>query len=483
MPYNCEECGELGARMNSRFEIRLCEKCSSSQKYKLICKSVVMNKYKLTDTELNNLRLNNLKLKQYYGINPHWRSGPPMILFLETDIFQLFLQKHHNTVVNILNIHNPDADMANAVGLVLDWIEENKNKIKQNKYEKLLKKYNVELENLPQWAQENLDNAKSFAEYSRTLDEYLRFEKLYGILCARGLKKYINHPISHAYIYPSKSTDDYVKSNPDQIPNLIKYMLNKKKILKKAIRDNKLPVEKYSKLYAQFINSYDTSDKLTISNDLDTLVTHIKNKEYRINSLEKALGVFGLELRLDSVLCAKYLKGDDTLSPEQIADMMDQMRWFFTHTYYSKYSREYDRDNRESKYYERDLDSNLDSDSDSDSDSDLEFKFNKNNRDHYNKVKSNYVKKRCLTEWIIQGKKFPGPPDSLNWAVDQIEEKIKLDNERDICRTNSNSNFIQIKCANPLCSNHGSRSCIGLKCGLCCDGVDCNAHNYKQTNF
>ena len=46
MPYNCEECNELGARLNSIIGIRLCEKCVNSDKYKLICKSDAIKKYK-----------------------------------------------------------------------------------------------------------------------------------------------------------------------------------------------------------------------------------------------------------------------------------------------------------------------------------------------------------------------------------------------------------------------------------------------------
>ena len=53
MPYACEDCGEQGARMNSMFEIRLCQVCSTLPKYKLICKSKALNQYVLTDTDLN----------------------------------------------------------------------------------------------------------------------------------------------------------------------------------------------------------------------------------------------------------------------------------------------------------------------------------------------------------------------------------------------------------------------------------------------
>lgn len=495
MPYNCEDCGILGARMNTLLEIRLCETCAQKSEYKLICKSIALKQYKLSETDL----LNNLELKNYQCKNPHWKSGPAMTLFLERDIQQIFLIKYNNIVTNELRINNPQDNISNTVNLVINYLEDTKDRIKQSKFDKILKKHGFELENLPKWVQDKLEETKSGAEFERVLLNYTRFKKLYKILRDEGLKKYIDHPISHDYIYQNMNGDKLIKSNPEQIPNLIKFMLNKKKLLKKAIQEHNLPInDKYKDLYKEYINSTDTSNKLTISNDLSTLVDYIKDKEYRIISLKNELGKFGLEIRTDSVLCSKYLKGDDNLNAEQIANIMDQMIWFFTHTNYSSYSREYDRDQRESRYdydYEYDYKRNrsyhsykhkYDSDSDSDSDDREEEK------ERYNKKKSDYVKKRCLTEWIEKGKKGVIPPSSLNYLIEQLEFELEKEKMLKIAKqkqkeiifgpeTKKNPKPIknEINCVNPNCCNFASSSCVDSKCGICCDGTNCEIHFYK----
>jgi hypothetical protein len=54
MPYNCENCKESGARMNSIFKIRLCNICFNSYKYRLICKSKAQSQYLLLKSDFNN---------------------------------------------------------------------------------------------------------------------------------------------------------------------------------------------------------------------------------------------------------------------------------------------------------------------------------------------------------------------------------------------------------------------------------------------
>ena len=199
MPYNCEECGNLGARMNTILEIRLCETCSHSYKYKLICKSQGFKKYLLTEIDLNGQ--NQIQLVQYHCKNPHWKSGPAMTLYLESELAQVFLNKYNDVITNRLNILEPILDIDDTLSQVSDWLKDSKNKVKQDKYDKILKKLDIELENLPGWVRDNLKQAKSGAEFERVLSSYIRFKKLYGILKLEGLVKYIDHSICHDYIY------------------------------------------------------------------------------------------------------------------------------------------------------------------------------------------------------------------------------------------------------------------------------------------
>lgn len=528
MPYNCEECGKVGARLNSMLEIRLCENCVAGPKYRTICKSIAMKKYKLTDLELGNAQI-----KHYLCKNPHWKSGPAMTLYLETDIQQLFLQGYTEIITDVLKKPIPlePISIDETSEEILNWIEEKKNEAKHSKYKKILDKHYIELEDLPKWVRYELVQVKSMAEYERVLTSYMRLKKLYFLLKSKGLEKYINLKISHDYIYQCGNFND---GNIEQIPILIKFMLNKKEMLKKAILQHKLPKKKYAQMYHDFMNTYDTSPRLNTQNDLSTLIAYIQDKEYRLKTLTEELGKFNLTIRSDSVLCSRYLNGSDEKTPSQIADIMNQMNWFFNHTDYSSNTRDYDRrygtrrNHWEERYYRyRDWDGNEPFDSDYESD------YDEKDRETYNKEKSEYVKNQCLTEWIKQGKKGVAPPDSLNDEVMRIEMQIEANKmkeqeekaKREIAKqkkleeftkqkkleeitkqkkleevANANVNIKedkmygrvsigimpkipidknQLKCANKDCVMLCSLYCTNSMCGCCCNRENCGYHTNK----
>lgn len=431
MPYNCEDCGSTGAKMKTLFEIRLCDDCSQSFKYKLISKSKVIDIYKLTPIDLANNNLLNYQIKEYYCKNPHYKSGPPMTLYLESDIQKIFLRKYSDIIQNKLQIVNNNIDpsqienlvqIEQIVSMVTNYLNKIKMDLKKNKFDKILKKLNVDYISLPNWVKNSLNKVKNGVEYEFVLTSYIRFRNIYKILSEHGLKKYIDHKICHDYIYQNFSNNlsdvDYI-NNPEQIPNLISFMLNKKKLLKDAIKQNNLPIKKYKNLYLTYMNSLDTSNNLSINNDLNSLVNYIKNKEFRLIDLETKLKSKGLELRSDSVLCSRYLEGSDEYTSDEIVNIMEQMNWFFTCTNYSVYCREYDQNKRNSRYNNYYNDHYY---SDSDSDSDYEYK--QKQKENYNKIKSEFVKKQCIKEWIKNGKKGILPPESLNYFIQIIEDDL-----------------------------------------------------------
>lgn len=482
MPYNCEDCGQQGARMNSLFEIRLCVNCSCSNKYKLICKSKAMGKYLLTNTDIAN---GPNPPKEYRVKNPHYKSGPPMTLYLESEIEELFLLKYNDLITNILMIQNPHDNIEKVLKEIENYFEEQKNIKKSSKHNKILSKYNIEDESdLPVWVQLELSKTKSGTEYERVISSYLRFVDLKKLLAKEKLFKYIDHKVSHEYIY---QTNKEIKLH--EIPNIIRFMLEKKKQIKEAIKKYNIPTNKYHSLISNFINSYDfafddilykkTGYKLkSISNDLDTLVEYIVGKETRTNDLITGLKSRGLVLRNDSVLCSKYIEGESEYELGYIIDTMEQMDWFFTNTKYSQYSKEYDNDEYQMRksYYDSDYNyyrSNRYYDSD---DSDYEEERAKE-KEIYNKNKSEYVKKRCLEEWIKNGKKGIYP-QSLIPQIEMIENELEneLENEKNKIQNNKILTPKTYTCSNKKCSNLCSKSCKNKKCRLCCDG--CKFHKY-----
>lgn len=288
MPYNCEECGNLGARMNVLFKIRLCVNCTKSFKYKVITKSKAFNEFKLQQADLDNYSNNNPnEIKEYIVANPHYKSGPPMRLYLQSDITKVFLSKYNDLIINTPNTQNipnlldnlDNLDNLNNLNnykkitkmakIVHDYCDKQKALKKQEKYYKILDKYHIESEEeLPVWVQNKLIEVDSVAKYNHVITSYIRFEKLHKLLKQEKLIKYIDHKLSHDYIY---QTNKSIKL--EQIPNIIRFMLNKKKLVSRAIKEHKINSSKYSKEISTYINSFE------MDNDLDKLIENIKIKE------------------------------------------------------------------------------------------------------------------------------------------------------------------------------------------------------------
>ena len=94
MPYNCEECNVIGAKLNNLVEKRLCRDCLKSDNYILICKSMVKSKY-----NYNNNDFENYPYSVIYTNNPFYKSASGMNLFYEKDIKKYFIEKHKTIVI------------------------------------------------------------------------------------------------------------------------------------------------------------------------------------------------------------------------------------------------------------------------------------------------------------------------------------------------------------------------------------------------
>ena len=173
MPYNCEDCKKSGAKMNILFEIRLCKTCSHSLKYKSICKSNVLLQYKLSKEDFYDY-----PYKIFYCNNPYWKNGPPMTLYLELDIRQLFLNKYSNIITNILQIYNPIENFDNTFQLVSKYINQYKTNLKQKKFKKILDSYNIEFYELPELVHIELTGSKNTSQCESIVLNFLRFKKL-----------------------------------------------------------------------------------------------------------------------------------------------------------------------------------------------------------------------------------------------------------------------------------------------------------------
>lgn len=217
MPYNCDDCGKDRARMNTIFEIRLCQECKGTFKYKTICKSEVIKRYKLTKTELQNY-----PYKEFVCVNPMYRSASPMYLYLEKEIQQYFIEKHNDIVVNNLNIIIESEPIENIISKVFDYLDKIKNTKNKSKIQKILDKFYIEFEDLPEYVQNELNQAHSPGEFERVLNSFNRHKELYKFLKLNGFSQYIDLDICKDYV------DKINNNTKEQVIELINTMLEKK---------------------------------------------------------------------------------------------------------------------------------------------------------------------------------------------------------------------------------------------------------------
>jgi hypothetical protein len=273
MPYKCEECDFIGVKINHIIEKRLCKSCLLSNKYKLICKSEIKKKYKFNDNDFLNYTY-----KEIYVNNPYYRNAPGMTLYYEKDVKRYFLNKHNDIIINKLNLDNMNIDDINyftnidemnnedintILEKLLDYFENIKNNNKKIKFQKILKKYDIEKEYLPNYIINNILQIDSLKDMDIIIQNFLREKDLSKILKQHKLEEYINLKICTDFIEGKLNVEPY------EIKDKINMMLIKKEQIKKLIKDNNLPKKKFIHFYNNFINSD--------NNDIDKLLLFIKN--------------------------------------------------------------------------------------------------------------------------------------------------------------------------------------------------------------
>lgn len=269
MPYKCEECDFIGVKINHIIEKRLCKECLLSNKYKLICKSEIKKKYKFNDNDFLNYTY-----KEIYVNNPYYRNAPGMTLYYEKDIKRYFLNKHNDIIINKLNLDNinfvniniddmNNEDINTILEQLLDYFENINNNNKKIKFDKILKKYDIEKEYLPNQFINNILQIEPIKDMDKIIQNFLREEDLSKILKQHKLEEYIHLKICTDFIEGRLNVKSY------EIKDKINMMLIKKEQIKKLIKDNNLPKKKFIYFYNNFINSD--------NNDIDKLLLFIKN--------------------------------------------------------------------------------------------------------------------------------------------------------------------------------------------------------------
>jgi len=213
MPYNCEECNVIGAKLNNLVEKRLCKDCLKSDNYILICKSMVKSKY-----NYNNNDFENYPYRVIYTNNPFYKSASGMNLFYEKEIKKYFIEKHKAVVIKnideinyklgiiLINVEN-NIDYENLsneiINSIVNYIEEYIEIEKDNKKEillnKLLEKYDIIKEELSASVLQEIEYS-SIKNLKNIVLCFARRRELYEILKKHDIENCITMKICSEYI-------------------------------------------------------------------------------------------------------------------------------------------------------------------------------------------------------------------------------------------------------------------------------------------
>lgn len=92
MPFACAECGNLGGRLIFGLDnTRLCKNCKTLFKYRNISKTRALSEYKLKKQDLDGIEFKEVG-------NPLYRGAQNMILYRESVILNLFINKYFNII-------------------------------------------------------------------------------------------------------------------------------------------------------------------------------------------------------------------------------------------------------------------------------------------------------------------------------------------------------------------------------------------------
>lgn len=134
----CDECGDRPARMNTVHKIRLCNNCKALDEYQVLCKSIAMKEYFLTNKDME--KCDATKVPNVY------HSGT-MYLYKKLDIVDLFCEKYQVAPFDKKEIRSMQRELSaklNDRSVKMQETNE-KRKARKSKLKNELLKYGLEL--------------------------------------------------------------------------------------------------------------------------------------------------------------------------------------------------------------------------------------------------------------------------------------------------------------------------------------------------
>jgi len=229
----CFNCFETTKREDPFYLIPMCFECSKNEPLlQCITKTIAKKKYCINDKDLDNLEF-------ILKINPHYRSGSAMTLYLESDVIKLSNRKHNNKL---------DEEKKKRELKRYNMITKKNERIKKRKNElfEKLKENGLELRpdsklcsgyidgSLKKWTLDQVVHMVGemkwlfeYTPYKETLDTDVKYE-------AKELREYDGLSWSAAYHITFQEIEPYVRANilkKYPIPPKFPWIKDKKKLL------------------------------------------------------------------------------------------------------------------------------------------------------------------------------------------------------------------------------------------------------------
>jgi hypothetical protein len=316
----CSHCG-LHTTARRENDMYVCPTCVTKPIYielskkqlepRMICKSNLTKEYGLNAKEIALFTVMQVKA------NPYYRNSPPMTLYSYKEIKKYCIDTYGSLTAN------KDAKAQAKIDK-----ESQKAQVHQDRRKKLLDYIT--------------NNNLEAGEYIQLVNDFsnktsMTFKKATEQILERENNPVVQRQRKRAQYISKYSDIHYINLIEDIVDNKISY--EDAKIEQTRIDDRKALLQDIPSKYSQYIERFALS---TTESEQETraIIDMIKSgPKQRKQILQNHLNVHGLSIRDDSVLCKKFIE-DGSGYLYYVVDMMREMDWFFSETFYDIFRQE-----------------------------------------------------------------------------------------------------------------------------------------------
>lgn len=294
----CHECNNYQRKVETfiQFNKKLCSECKKLDKYNLITKQTIKEKYLLKDTDYWELP------NTIYYFNRSFAY-----LYSEEAIKKIFSEKFKN-------ILNPDTIITDeVVDEVHEFLKQQKMMKKEDSLNKLLRKHHLTQDNIPNELVVNFINNKPRSKME--IERYCNKLELDKKLISKNLEDFLDNPYVEEYL------DDEITF--DELIEFLLDLKNKKEEIEREFNINGINIDENKKICDDYIQG-----NITIS--IDELIDIIKTKEIRKEKLIEQLKIYDLEDLIDIEPSLNYIHyGDLYKSLDETIEIIDSIEWYY----------------------------------------------------------------------------------------------------------------------------------------------------------